>query len=197
GFVGAHCRQRLIERGDEVHLLSRQRGSLSGCRVHSGDLLDPERVEEVVALVRPTHLLHLAWVTTPGVYWAARENHAWVKASENLVRLFTEYGGRPVVVARGCAECAWSGGGCDEETTPLRPATLYGQCKHELHLRLKRVENVQLAWARLFFLYGPAEHPSRLVGSVILSLLGGQPAASSSGTQERDFLHTADAAEAL
>ena len=32
------------------------------------------------------------------------------------------------------------------------------------------------AWGRVFFLYGPHEHPQRLVSSVIRSLLAGQPA---------------------
>lgn len=196
GFVGALCRQRLIDHGDEVHVLSRQRGMLTGCQFHTADILDTERVEEIIAVVRPTHLLHLAWITTPGVYWTSPENHAWVAASTRLVEVFRKYGGRRVVAIGSCAEYDWSRSICDEETTPCRPVTLYGHCKNNLHERLKTMD-VDLAWARLFYLFGPAEHPSRLVSSVVLSLMRGEPALCTAGTQQRDFLSTFDVADAL
>ena len=53
------------------------------------------------------------------------------------------------------------------------------------------------AWARIFFLYGPREHPKRLVSSVIRSLLLGEPARCSHGRQIRDYLHVEDVADAL
>jgi nucleoside-diphosphate-sugar epimerase len=53
------------------------------------------------------------------------------------------------------------------------------------------------AWGRIFFLYGPCEHPDRLVASVIRSLLAGEPARCSHGNQIRDFLFAADVAGAL
>jgi nucleoside-diphosphate-sugar epimerase len=53
------------------------------------------------------------------------------------------------------------------------------------------------AWGRIFFLYGPHEHPDRLVASVIRSLLAGQPARTSHGRQVRDYLYAADVADAF
>jgi nucleoside-diphosphate-sugar epimerase len=53
------------------------------------------------------------------------------------------------------------------------------------------------AWGRIFFLYGPHEHPDRLVSSVIRSLLQGEPARCSHGNQIRDFLHVEDVAHAF
>ncbi|MGH9293256.1 MAG: NAD-dependent epimerase/dehydratase family protein [Acidimicrobiales bacterium] len=52
-------------------------------------------------------------------------------------------------------------------------------------------------WARLFWLYGPYEKTSRLVPSVILSLLDDQPASITAGHHVRDFLHVDDVAAAL
>jgi nucleoside-diphosphate-sugar epimerase len=57
--------------------------------------------------------------------------------------------------------------------------------------------SLSLAWGRIFFLYGPYEHPSRLVASVIRSLLTGEPARCSHGNQIRDFLHVQDVAGAF
>jgi nucleoside-diphosphate-sugar epimerase len=53
------------------------------------------------------------------------------------------------------------------------------------------------AWGRIFFLYGPHEHPSRLVAYVVQSLLNGEPAICSDGLQARDFMHVQDAAAAF
>ena len=49
----------------------------------------------------------------------------------------------------------------------------------------------------MFFLYGPHEHPDRLVSSVIRSLLAGQPARTSHGRQVRDYLFADDVASAF
>jgi nucleoside-diphosphate-sugar epimerase len=156
-----------------------------------------ERAGELMVAIQPTHLLHLAWVATPGVYWTSPDNPRWVEASLRLIEAFAAHGGQRVAVTGTCAEYDWSAGGaCHETDTPTRPATLYGTCKDELRLKAEQ-SKLSLAWARLFFLYGPREHPARLVPSVANALLAGQPAETTAGDQERDFLHVEDAADAL
>jgi nucleoside-diphosphate-sugar epimerase len=49
----------------------------------------------------------------------------------------------------------------------------------------------------LFFLYGPHEPPGRLVSEVAAGLITGKRVETTAGLQERDFLHVADASEAL
>ena len=56
---------------------------------------------------------------------------------------------------------------------------------------------MSFAWARLFYLFGPDEHASRLVPSVCDALLRQEPAKVTEGAQIRDFLHVDDAASAL
>jgi nucleoside-diphosphate-sugar epimerase len=60
-----------------------------------------------------------------------------------------------------------------------------------------RVHQLSYAWPRVFFLYGPNEHPDRLVSSVIRSVLQGQEARCSHGRQIRDYLHVQDVADAI
>ncbi|HYW69809.1 MAG TPA: NAD(P)-dependent oxidoreductase, partial [Pyrinomonadaceae bacterium] len=99
-----------------------------------------------------------------------------------------------------CAEYDWSEGRCAEATTKLKPASLYGTCKHALRLLVESYAEqtgLSAAWARLFFLYGPHEDPQRVVASVIRALLNEQPARCTSGTQQRDLLFIEDAASAL
>jgi UDP-glucose 4-epimerase len=56
---------------------------------------------------------------------------------------------------------------------------------------------LSLAWARLFFLYGPFEPKGRLVPSVVQGLLRHQRVPCTSGEQMRDYLHVSDAAHAF
>ncbi len=201
GFLGRPCLAELTGAGDEVHAGARAPMLTRGCHWHRADLLDPAAVDALVSAVRPTHLLHLAWVTAPGAYWTSPDNLPWVEASLRLLRRFAEQGGERVVTAGSCAEYDWNAGGtCHEETTPLRPATLYGVCKDALRRTAEafaRQAGLSAAWARLFYLYGRDEHPDRLVASVARALLGGVAADCSSGAQRRDFLHADDAAAAL
>ena len=52
-------------------------------------------------------------------------------------------------------------------------------------------------WGRIFFVYGPHEHPRRLVPSIIINLLNRQPAQCTHGRQVRDYLHARDVASGL
>jgi nucleoside-diphosphate-sugar epimerase len=56
---------------------------------------------------------------------------------------------------------------------------------------------MEVAWARLFYQYGPFEDDRRLVPAIILALLRGQEAQLTRGNQVRDFLHVRDVAAAL
>lgn len=201
GFVGAACVRNALARGHEVHVLSRSPRNLPpGVIPHAVDLLT-DRAAALLREVRPTHLAHLAWIATPGSYWTSPQNAEWVWASLGLLADFADTGGQRAVISGSCAEYDWSGGGVlDEGGTALKPNTLYGQAKADLHRQAAAVADVRglsLAWARLFFLYGPGEHPDRLVPYVTRQLLAGEPALCSDGTQRRDFLHIDDAADAL
>ena len=183
GFIGSHAVRALEERGHEVHAAQ-------------GDLLDPGTAAEVVAAAGATHLLHLAWYAVPGKFWTAPENEAWVEATLRLLRAFYTAGGRRAVGAGTCAEYDWTGPGLLSETaTPLRPATLYGQAKARTFEAGAALG--ELSWGRVFFLYGPGEHPDRLVSSVARKLLAGEEAPTTEGSQVRDFLHVADVAGAF
>jgi nucleoside-diphosphate-sugar epimerase len=202
GFLGEPAVRAAVEHF-EVHATARTlRDPLpSGVRFHACDLLGPGAAAGLIEAVRPTHLLHLAWIATPGAYWTAPDNHRWVDASKQLLLAFARCGGRRAVVAGTCAEYDWTAAGaCREFDTPTRPSTTYGRCKLELArwaAAFGRARGIGVAWARLFWLYGPREHPARLVPSVAKALLAGEAAPCSAGTQERDFLHTEDAAAAL
>jgi nucleoside-diphosphate-sugar epimerase len=202
GFLGEPAVRAAVEHF-EVHATARALREMlpPGVRFRACDLLNPGAATRLIEEVRPTHLLHLAWIATPGAYWTSPENLRWVDASKRLLLAFARCGGRRAVVAGTCAEYDWTTAGvCREFDTPTRPQTTYGRCKLELSrwaATFGRERRIGVVWARLFWMYGPREHPARLVPSVARPLLAGEPAPCSAGTQERDFLHVADAADAL
>ncbi len=84
--------------------------------------------------------------------------------------------------------------------TPLAPATLYGAAKQGLGSALcahGAAHGPSTAWGRVFFLYGPREHPQRLVPAVVRGLLARERVAVTHGRQVRDFMHVADVAGAF
>jgi nucleoside-diphosphate-sugar epimerase len=204
GFVGGPLVERLLADGEEVHALTtraRRAPDAGGVQWHSGDLLDPGALERVVGDVRPERLVHLAWYVSHGRFWSALENAEWVEASLRLLRAFVDAGGRRALLVGSCAEYSWGAQhDLDEAGTPLEPRTLYGVCKDGLRRIASAYSSeggVELAWARLFFLYGPREQPDRLVPAVIRALIAGERVATTAGTQQRDFTHVHDVAGAL
>ena len=201
GFIGRHVLAPLVERGYDVHGTRSTAGvpaeAPAGVTWHTADLLDRSAATDLVARVRPTDLLHLAWYAVPGLFWTADVNADWVRATSALADAVIANGGERIVGAGTCAEYDWSSGTCDELSTPLQPRTRYGAakvaaCRYLLdrNSRLTRGS----AWGRVFFMYGPDEHPARLVSSIIRLVLAGEPAPCTEGSQRRDFLDVRDVA---
>lgn len=202
GCIGRHALPRLVANGWDVHAISSRQDSpqQTGVTWHRADLRQTDQAVLVVSSIKATHLLHLAWYIAPGKWAQSPENFTWVRSSLELVSMFTASGGQRAVFAGSGLEYDWSYGYCSEAHTPLRPHTVYGTCKHALQLLTTAMSTTggwSSAWARAFFLYGPHEHPDRLVSSVIRSLLAGQPARTSHGRQIRDYLYADDVASAF
>src|SRR5690348_9146294 len=203
GFIGRHCLPLLVQQGYDVHAVARRKPQWKtepDVQWHESDLLQLGNVPNLLRQVRPALLLHLAWYAVPQKFWTAPENLDWLRASLDLLRSFTENGGERIVAVGTCAEYDWSSGECVEGETPLAPATLYGTCKLAFSQILdawSRQTGLSSSCGRVFFLYGPQEHPSRVVAYVTQSLLEGKEALCSDGTQMRDFLHVEDVASAF
>jgi nucleoside-diphosphate-sugar epimerase len=218
GFIGRWSIPALLRSGYEVHAVLGAKGNrdapaqVHGAELHRADLLDHSAIDELMGEVKPTHLLHFAWIATPGLYWNSADNFRWLAASEHLLRCFRAEGGSRVMMAGSCAEYDWSRVGvCDELASPLAkgasadhaaavPLSPYAACKIALQTTLAdfgRHEHLSTAWGRIFFQFGPHEHPDRLVPSVICNLLLNREAPCSHGRQVRSFLHVTDVGAAF
>jgi UDP-glucuronate decarboxylase len=179
GFIGKHVVQKLWGENFEVY----------APRSTDLDLLNTVQVRDYVCRIQPSHLLHLAWMTKPGMFFESPENIHWVEATLALAQAFVESGGKRFVGAGTCFE-----------TVLGEFPTFYGTCK-DLTRELLQVYfskmSTEFVWARLFFLYGPYEKPERLIPSVVMKLLTQELVKCSSGTQIRDYLYVEDCARIL
>jgi nucleoside-diphosphate-sugar epimerase len=223
GFIGRHSLEPLRRLGYEVYAAVSPRagaaqrlaedrtaaGMLRGAEVLPADLTDAHAIDALIREVRPSHLLHFAWIATPGLYWASPDNYRWLAASRHLLESFRGAGGVRAVMAGSCAEYDWSKVAlCHERTSPLATTpgageadrvTPYAACKIALERVLEAYgrTGMSTAWGRIFFQYGPGEHRARLVASVIVNLLAGREAPCTHGRQVRSFLHVEDVGAAF
>ncbi len=214
GFIGRWSLQPLRAAGCEVHAVVSPREFAQGDEFFRGvdvrraDLTDPQAIDALIEAVRPTDLLHFAWIATPGLYRQSAQNPRWLAASRHLLDSFRRCGGMRAVGAGSCAEYDWSQAAvCNERTSALVPdetgtafASPYAACKIALMRLLDELGAagaVSTAWGRIFFQYGPGEHRERLVASVITRLLSGQEAPCTHGRQIRSFLHVQDVGAAF
>lgn len=201
GFVGRQAVAALHEMGHTVVALA---GSPKGdleCDVLGIDLLSPGSADLIARSVSVDALLHLAWTTRHGAYWNDLANLQWLAVSVELVSALARRGTKRICVAGTCFEYAWPvDSDCDERMTPSAQHTIYDASKdacRRVLVQLASELRLSLAWPRLFHLYGPGEHPDRLVSSICRSLVAGRPARSSSGYGIRDFMDVRDAGMAL
>ena len=206
GFIGAYVCRDLLERGMAVRALKRAGSDLTRIADVTGriewvtcDLLSASPAELAAAVQGVDACVHLAWDVTPGRYLTSPDNAQYREASLRLFEQLAETGSRRIVGIGTCFEYAVAAAPLGE-SAPLDPLTPYAREKLATFTEgeaLLRGTRTALAWARLFYLYGPGESPRRLVPDVIVRLLKNERAQTTAGTQVRDFLHVADMAGAL
>jgi nucleoside-diphosphate-sugar epimerase len=199
GFIGRYVVDVLIARGYETHVVGRHESNdlPSVVTFWQADLLEAGQARRVVAAARPSHLVHLAWITEAGRYWDDPLNDAWADASIALHDAFAAAGGKRALHAGSCAEYEWGDTALDEDATPIRPASRYGRSKDKVRRAIEERSDAHSAWARIFFLYGPGQGPGRLVADAAAAVVRGLPTPAPLAGDRRDYLYAGDVAEAL
>lgn len=167
GFVGSHVARLLVREGCEVHALVRVTSDLwrvEDIRSHlqfvTGDLREAATLD-ALAERRPEVCLHLGWVATPGTYLRAPENIDLTASTLRLATRLAEAGCKRFVGVGTCFEYDTDAGYLSEGTR-LAPAFPYSAAKAGAYLALQCLpEPISVAWARLFYLYGPYENEGR------------------------------------
>lgn len=193
GFVGRHVAAALAGRARVVT----PRENATGRRI---DLLDAGARRALIEAERPDTVVHLAWMTEHGRFWAAPENAVWEAASLDLFGRAFAVGARRIVGAGSCAEYDWTtGAAAFAEDAPLRPGTAYGAAKVRTAEGLANMtpQGASWAWGRIFFLFGPGEPAGRLIPSMLRAALAREPIAIGPPGTVRDFWDVRNAGAAL
>jgi nucleoside-diphosphate-sugar epimerase len=206
GFVGATLVRLAVEGGDEVLVLLRpddsdeRLGTLaSRVRIVRAALANVAPALPQIRDFAPQASVHLAWLTTPGSYLESRVNLDWLDWSQRLFATLLDAGCSRLIGVGSCAEYQSSNEALRVDS-PLESSTLYAACKAAARLvgrELSRQNSASFAWARLFHLFGPGEHPERLVPAAARTLLQGETFSTAADDRIRDYLHVEDAARAL
>jgi dTDP-6-deoxy-L-talose 4-dehydrogenase (NAD+) len=148
----------------------------------------------------PEVCVHTAWITTPGVYLESPENEKFRDASADFLRRIRACGTNHIVGLGTCVEYQITDQPLSEELTPLEPTTTYARCKNELRLRLEAeaaAEGFGFCWGRVFYPYGPGEHPSRLCSSILQKLSAAETITLRTPASTKDYIFIEDLAAAL
>ncbi len=205
GFLGRPVALALSRAGHEVALVVYPGESTpppqgSGIRVLYIDLSDKDD-RRLIAEAKADTLLQMAWYAAPNDFWRSPKNLDWVAISLDVARHFREAGGRRIIGVGTGAEYDWSSGGVmDEVASAIHPATLYGVCKsatREILSAYACETGMSMAWARVFWPYGPGEPPGRLISSLGAALARGEHFICRSANLLRDYIFVEDVADAL
>ena len=200
GFIGrAFCRIAL-ERGHRVLALCSCKEPMLplGIDIAMGTLEDTpwQRVEQF----SPDAVLHLAWVATPGEYLTSPANEVWLERSKVWFRKIHDMGIEHVVGTGTCIEYAASTEPLNELTSRLEPAFPYSRAKAALFQWLcdgGMGLSSTWSWFRVFYPYGPGEHPKRICTSLIRQLNAGKSLALATPHSIKDYIFIDDVALAM
>lgn len=145
-------------------------------------------------------VLHLAWVTTPGVYLTSPENRTLLQQSERFLRGCLDAGIPHLAAAGSCVEYSRSEAPMAEWGTALDTSFPYSAAKVALYRWLEaELASAEQAWTwfRIFYPYGPGEHPQRLTSYLIRQLASGQPVILRTPNSVKDYVYIDDLVEAI
>ncbi|HTL56948.1 MAG TPA: NAD(P)-dependent oxidoreductase [Candidatus Limnocylindrales bacterium] len=153
-----------------------------------------------IASFKPDVCVHTAWITTPGIYLESPENEKFRDASFQFLSKVLDMGVRHVLALGTCIEYQIQDRPLAEDSTPIAPTSTYARCKDELRRALEaetKTRDFSFCWGRVFYPYGPGEHPSRLCSSIIQKLRQGEKIILKTPHSLKDYIYIEDLAEAL
>ncbi len=192
GFVGRRVVDSLLRKpGVEVIRIVSPGSDAkpkAGSRVVMADVLDNSTghpLDDVNADI----LLHLAWRGLSD--FRSKEHRDQIAEHSRFLARSLDTGVRRVVCAGTCLEYGIVQGEVDEER-PTTPTVAYAKAKNELHeeiIELTHRTDANLLWTRIFYPFGPGQHPKSLWTSLQDAIdRADSKFPMSPGLQVRDYL---------
>lgn len=205
GFIGSNFTRQALARGHQVAGLALPNEPLPADLPEGDNLrwlrgtLDDAPWNSIEAFGADA-CIHAAWITTPGVYLESPENFRFLESSKKFLATVRESGTKHIIGIGTCVEYKISGEPLSEEKTPVAPTTVYARCKNDLRLAMETQASAHgftSCWARVFYPYGPGEHPSRLCSSIIQKLSRDETIVLKTPDSTKDYIFIDDLATAL
>ncbi|MGH8146228.1 MAG: NAD-dependent epimerase/dehydratase family protein [Rhodanobacteraceae bacterium] len=202
GFIGSYVLRDLHARGIDVIATSRSEDRFpteteANQRVVM-DLTSPPD-NPFKSLGKPDVLIHLAWGGLPN-YQSRHHVEAELPAQTAFLTSCVNHGLKRLVVTGTCYEYGLTPGELTE-ATPARPCTEYGTAKDLLRQKLFSLQQqfgFDLAWLRLFYLYGKGQSQRSLYSMLHAAIERGDKTFDMSGGEQiRDFLPVHEAARLI
>lgn len=199
GLIGKESVEPLQKSGFEIYALTIDKENPDiGINWVPCDLFDAQNLKNVLAEIKPSHLLNFAWATT-GDYLTSNINFDFLAAGLNLLKYFKENGGERAVFAGTCFEYKFKNSPL-KETDETSPETVYAKCKNSLRelAQLYCAQNgISFGWGRIFYVLGRGENEKRLTAHIINSLKKNKKVIINNGALIRDYMYSKDIAGAF
>lgn len=206
GFVGSHLTRRLVELGLDVTILKRHNSNTSRIKdlkdkieTVDADLRDINHLRNALSKIKPEIVFHFA---TYGNFSHETDKNKIIatnlNGTKNLIEILLDSKIKLFINTGSSSEY----GKYDtpmSELLPLNPVSTYGLTKASVSLlctKFYETKKFPVTTLRLFTPYGPFDHPSRLIPSVITSILMGDDLNLTGGEQERDYIFIDDVIDA-
>ena len=216
GFIGMHCAERLLARGDEVvgvdslsayYSVELKRARLERLRhprfsFHHQDIVDAAALERVFASARPDAVLHLA--AQAGVRYSLENPGSYVQSNlvgfANILEACRAHRPRHLVFASSSSvygtnpKLPWS-----ESDNVDHPISLYAATKKANELSAHAYSHLfglHTTGLRFFTVYGPWGRPDMSAFLFARAILEGKPIqVFNHGDMQRDFTYIDDIVE--
>jgi GDP-4-dehydro-6-deoxy-D-mannose reductase len=177
GFVGGHLTECLLGAGDDVHGLARKSpwpADLAHLAdrvpLHVVDLLDPDRIADILPVIRPDRIVHLAGYADAGRSFK-EPDAAWagnLTATRNLYDAVSRSGLSPRILFVSTGQVYGPAGDRPlDESTELRPVSAYAASKAAADLvsyQVTRHPGLKVIRVRPFNHVGPRQPSQYAVG---------------------------------
>jgi UDP-glucuronate 4-epimerase len=217
GFIGMHCAQRLLERGDEVlgvdnfspyYAVELKKARLAqlagkpGFRFSQLDICDAKELSNLFAKEKPDAVLHLA--AQPGVRYSLENPGAYVQTNlvgfANVLECCRAHPPKHLVFASSSSvygtseKLPWS-----ESDNVDHPISLYAATKKSNELMAhvyNHLYRLPVTGLRFFTVYGPWGRPDMSPVLFAQAIMEDRPiAVFNHGDMERDFTYVDDIVE--
>jgi nucleoside-diphosphate-sugar epimerase len=197
GFIGLPIIEMLEETNHEVLAFSRIPGRLNTthCKWIEADIDNPAEYEQIIFDYKPEVLLHLAWRGIPDFSLETCQRNLF--ASQKLIDTVIAAGAcKKVIVSGSCFEYNIKQGVAVESNFGT-PRDHFTWAKLSLLSWVKTIcdsKNINWAWLRIFYAYGPRQRAASLVPTLIKTLSDKQIPNISTPFNENDFVYVSDVA---